>query len=69
MARSKGFLAAANFVDAVVPVAFADFGGRGLWRWPFLVEGGLSLAKAAGLGARQRRFLRAQILADSVTLD
>ena len=70
MAHSKGFLAAANFMDAVASVALPDFDGGGLWRWPFFVEEGLALAEAACFVVRQlRQSLQVQILVDSVALD
>ena len=43
------------FVGAVASVAWEDFGGGGLRRWPFLVEGDLVLAGAACSGARRPR--------------
>ena len=60
------------FVGAVASVAWEDFGGGGLRRWPFLVEGDLALAGAACSGVRRgrepRQVIRSEILADSVAL-
>ena len=63
----KGSLESADSVDAISLHQWAwwIFGGRGLWRWPFLVEAALGLAEEAGFRSRRRRFLRTQILADS----